>query len=388
MFIPTTTENSKKLVQYSAHIRDKTANQLVDALGISPLRIPMVNVIYANDGIYLNVLLLDKASAALSFSDTPDFRPTQKDEIMKADGIEECAKELLADNKKPSSFIYCLDDSVAKCYTMRRSLTDQEAGKPIPSKELAEDAICSLYTRTAQNTLGAELLNEPELEKAGDDLVELVKNGELTIPMKEKVNDKDLQEDLLVKDIRQGTNSEDIGNNLRTFERTMEQTMIKEDSETSKKPETDKMTSLGDCYNACRDEISLVCQTFSYCRKNGQTTCILSSLPISDKMEEKERKANTMVDTSCSVYTRNYLVRFTQMKGFASLTPGGTVSQTASTPQECAKECTYKKDGKCESFEFCNDKTCILREEHWLELKSADKDKIKKDSKCSIYSCK
>ena len=26
-------------------------------------------------------------------------------------------------------------------------------------------------------------------------------------------------------------------------------------SETSKKPQTDKMTSLGDCYNACRDQI-------------------------------------------------------------------------------------------------------------------------------------
>ena len=159
--------------------------------------------------------------------------------------------------------------------------------------------------------------------------------------------------------------------------------------ETAKDVTSDKYNSLGDCYEACRDEMSLECQSFSFCRGNGEAIrCILSSELIKPDASNETMVSNLDRDTSCTTWMRSYISRFEKIEGRVTLLPGGKQLETSAVSNEldCARQCTYEKDFQCQSFEYCSNKRCILRKDHFVDKTAVKEQKLVTNVDCDLYS--
>ena len=208
---------------------------------------------------------------------------------------------------------------------------------------------------------------------------------DLNFELTESLDGKQETTKYSVEDFAEGADPDDLSNTDRNFVVQFTESCIKDDLETSMKA-TGTFDSLGDCYTACRDETTMKCSSFSFCRPTGSPPeCTISSTSISVLMDKGDKADNVKKDTRCNTYVRSYIKRFNKMRGMVSLTPGGKTVEKAVTAENCALECTYDKDG-CESFELCDDSSCVLRKDHFVDLKKAKDDKFKKTSKCDFYT--
>lgn len=145
----------------------------------------------------------------------------------------------------------------------------------------------------------------------------------------------------------------------------------------------EQMLSVGDCYTACRDEPSLNCLSFSFC-PNTENNCILSSENVLNVPDDSEVVTDA---NGCTVYQRKMLNRFYKEDGTVLQLAPGKVAEGVENNEDCAIMCNNDPDN-CQSFEYCGDKKCIIRTEHYIELNKTDAPGNNGGTKCEFYTSK
>lgn len=257
---------------------------------------------------------------------------------------------------------------------MRSSGPDStEGGTPID-----EPNPCVLYERSLLGTDGRELMAEPDLKEVERLLFEKFAEGELKIKLKDP--GQEIEQDLIVSSIIVSRSEEDDMDKREEPFRELSPGFKIKVADTSKtippKDESAPIT-LGDCYLSCKEEDSMICQTFTFC-DTGKIECVISSLLIDESSEGDPENGPLEMNRNCSTYSMSYMNRFEKFAGNVDEITGEMVEKKTKDAATCAKECSTVDGFKCESFAFCGSE-CILRNEHMFEKNTVEpvKDRIR-----------
>ncbi|XP_066948661.1 uncharacterized protein [Macrobrachium rosenbergii] len=119
--------------------------------------------------------------------------------------------------------------------------------------------------------------------------------------------------------------------------------------------------SLLSCMQLCISWKDFRCETLAH--NEIARECLLYS---EHAREINETRFETKIDSY--VHSRNYVNDYNYMLGGISINTTGPIVKGFS-PEECAMECSTKKDYNCNSFEFCwDDATCHLHVETFMDV--------------------
>lgn len=209
-----------------------------------------------------------------------------------------------------------------------------------------------------------DLNKEPSLTQLKEKLFDLVNKGQLTFTI-----EADSVVETYVVDNIMSSQSPERYLEQKSFKLTTRgaQINVKASPETSLESKT-LVTSLGDCFLACRQELAFICESVSYCRDDkGSAKCILSS--IMSTSEDLKFEASP----TCDIYGKAYGTRFIEVEGSLKGATGEKKLQKV-TQEECARQCTLDEEFECQSFAFCGG-DCLLKKGHALIDNGVDKTK-------------
>lgn len=246
-------------------------------------------------------------------------------------------------------------------------MNEATEAKPV---EGMTDKNCKFY-RLDMVTDGPDLLKEKSLQEFHETLFQSAARGDLSFTVNTRMKDgSSASQTFTVSQVMQSTPPDETMTKKNTFDLAEVGKKIKTPSETSilVDPEKVTMKSIGDCYVSCKDEVSMDCQSFSYCHDplNDENSCILTSKLIDTSDEGKKNESNELVtiDTQCDTFFLSYINRFEKMPGkYATI--NGSKMVDVKEEEDCAKFCTRETSFRCESFALCGSQ-CILRSVHIL----------------------
>ncbi|KAI1304978.1 hypothetical protein HDE_01729 [Halotydeus destructor] len=357
---------------------------------IGVLRIPKVDVDYNSKGFVATVQVVEKMSALLSFQQlTSDgsSRVIMDDKKVVAKDIDDCAQKAM-ENKKVQVFLYC----GTECYISERL--------PIDRKNIIDQKQCDLFFKNKPLGRTVDPSTEPDLQGVENAIREAIKNKELLIKVSGVVDDsgKNVTSYYTVKDMVVATPPIKQANEGKAFRLSIGQRKIRNTSETTVTGNSDFIDSLAECHQACRDEESISCLSFSVCHDQDTDTieCVMSSEMLTSKTDAKILADTTKESDSCAIYTRDYLQLFDKYSGQLSLlkTDDRSNNSLANTAENCAIKCTYHDEFNCQSFRYCPDtKRCLIQTDNFLESQETTNvdstiTKISREEMCDYYTLK
>ncbi|KAI1299837.1 hypothetical protein HDE_03665 [Halotydeus destructor] len=370
---------SISLAKHVDHLKQAIVATLASTLGISPLRVGQVGIQLSETSFMVNALLLGKPPVIAAFADmteTGSSSPTDLDKGPFHIVDENDCAVLAAKEKDNTGFLVCSDT----CYTMTRALSVR--AKPITG---GDKMSCKLFYRDLDNAARQRAWKEPELKDIELTLKELVKSKKLAFTLsQERLGDEVTDTTYIVDTVQVASNTQ-RRLETRRFVQTISGSKINSTGETVlEKPEAD---TLGACYGNCADDVSIDCQSFSFCRTNSKVHCVISSVRLTSESTKDSNQSYVEPDTQCSVYTVAYLNRFTKLDAKTARTPGGTMVDTelVNSVNDCAQQCTKSTSLNCQSFQFCTSGHCFLHKEHYYDMTETE-NHLDLSDVCDFYS--
>jgi len=366
-------------------VQGEVAKMLASSLNLPILRIAKVDLstseflsrgVGRSKAFVINVLILERPPAKLSFHSIVESnaRPEKSDIRSKVGDEEACALSAL-ENNGVRGYYWCH----GTCFTTTRDIDSDN----LTDEDIEEDLNCALYSRTIRPEDNAEILTlEPTLSQVKENLMNLVNNHQLSFT----VRDDNTTETYIVDDIMAGQSPEKSLERDH-FKRVRQSRTITPTDSTIQITQIRKITSIGDCFLACDQESSMICESFAYCWKDGVVSCVLS--PQMGSAEDLK----TEEDAGCDIYSKSYLNRFIAINGTMTGIEGdieaGVDGSGRMSEEECARQCSNEKTITCQSFAFCGGQTCILMKEHAFlhpKTETGKRHKVEGKGECKLYS--